>query len=154
MTCFCFSKNTLIWLFAFEVRVWRTKLQSLYHWRVYYQRHIVTFKNREITVWYNFVDQDTACWKSTVNWKCLDGIITVDKAVWETSQTCGITYTSFKSYNVKNRIKTTCENRRNCSFIANDHTFGEACSESHSRCTIFDYVYTCSSKCYISWITE
>lgn len=43
-------------------------------------------------------------------------------------------------------MTTECENRRNCSFIANDHTFKESCSERISRCTIFDYVYTCKSK--------
>lgn len=52
-------------------------------------------------------------------------------------------------------MKSTCEKRQNCSFIVNDHTFGESCSTTNSRCTVLDYVYACGSKYYnINYIAK
>ncbi|VDI27508.1 Hypothetical predicted protein [Mytilus galloprovincialis] len=95
--------------------------------------------------------QNTACWKTTVNWNCQDGHIIVHKAVWETGRTCGDGYFNFKSLNVIRGMKNTCEKRQNCSFIVNDHTFGESCSTANSRCTVLDYVYACGKATWNDW---
>ncbi|CAG2234180.1 unnamed protein product [Mytilus edulis] len=99
----------------------------------------------------NCIDQNTACLGTTVIWNCLDGIIKVEKAVWETSRKCGYEYISFKSLIVIRAMKSICGNRRNCTFVANDHHFGVSCSGSNSRCTIFDYVYTCIRATWDVW---
>ncbi|VDI27514.1 Hypothetical predicted protein [Mytilus galloprovincialis] len=100
---------------------------------------------------HNCIDQNTACLKATVNWNCPDGLIIVDKAIWETSRACGDGYQSFQSLNVQRKLKSTCENRRNCTFLVDDHNFGESCSTSVSRCTIFDYVYSCIKARWDVW---
>lgn len=75
----------------------------------------------------------------------------VNKAKWETNGACGVGFTAYKSLDVIKRIKSICENKRNCTFIANDHNFQESCATLASRCNYFDYVYTCISKYLISY---
>ncbi|CAG2242599.1 unnamed protein product [Mytilus edulis] len=84
------------------------------------------------------IEQDSACLNAKVNWNCPNGHIEVNKAVWETSRTCGFGYISFKTHNVMKHLQSTCNNRTNCSFIAKDHDFGVSCSEENSRCTILN----------------
>lgn len=93
-----------------------------------------------------FLDQNTACWKTSVNWNCQDGHIIVHKAAWETGRLCGDGYTSFKSLDVVRILRHACEKRQNCSFIVSDYTFKVSCATANSRCTVLDYVYACISK--------
>ncbi|XP_076082631.1 uncharacterized protein LOC143053734 [Mytilus galloprovincialis] len=101
----------------------------------------------------NCIDQDSACLNATVNWNCQNGNIEVNKAVWEASKSCGVGYTSFKTHNVIKRMQTRCNIRTTCSFIANDHNFGVSCSTAASKCTIFEYVYTCIKATWDEWST-
>ncbi|XP_052097281.1 hemicentin-1-like [Mytilus californianus] len=102
---------------------------------------------------YNCIDQTSACLNATVNWNCPNGHIEVNKAIWEASRSCGVGYNSFISHNVIKLMKTTCDNKTTCSFVANDHNFGVSCSTSTSRCTIFEYVYTCIKATWDDWST-
>lgn len=113
--------------------------------------NLVSNQKSTIAVFVNFVDQNTACLTEHVIWNCPDGHIIVNKAVWETNGTCGVGFTIYNSLNVIKTMKTACENRQNCTFIANDHNFQVSCATSASRCTFFDYVYTCISKSLISY---
>ncbi|XP_071142265.1 uncharacterized protein [Mytilus edulis] len=99
----------------------------------------------------NCIDQNSACLDTPINWNCTNGYIEVNKAVWEASRLCNDGYTSFISHNVIKRMQTRCNNRTTCLFTANDHTFGVSCSTLNSRCTIFEYVYTCIKAVWDDW---
>ncbi|VDI76373.1 Hypothetical predicted protein [Mytilus galloprovincialis] len=97
------------------------------------------------------VVQNTACLNEKVDWNCPNGHIEVIKAEWETSKSCGSSFSKFVSYNVINRTKMNCDNRQTCSFIANDHYLGISCSTSASRCTTFKFVYVCIKATWEGW---
>jgi len=98
-----------------------------------------------LLVFFSFIDIDTACANTAVNWTCLGGYIKVKNVTWQTvnENVCMKTSTGGNLIDVTTQMRDKCNNIPFCDFTVNDASFGVSC-EGH--CSGLSYVYECVSK--------
>ena len=92
-----------------------------------------------------FIDADTGCINTVLNWTCLGGYLKVREAKWKTDKTgkCIDIPGVFENHDVIMHMKNNCDNETFCGFPINDSSFGISCE---NKCTGLFYVYECVSK--------
>ena len=91
----------------------------------------------------SFIDDDSACLDTQLNWTCPGGYLKVHSAIWKTVKNCERTFNTFETHDVVMHMQNKCNNKATCVFTARDSSFGVSCSDTCSR---LDYTYTCVSK--------
>jgi hypothetical protein len=94
---------------------------------------------------FSFIDRDTACANTTLNWTCPGGYIDVRSATWDTvdEDICVKISDEGDAFSVTAYMKNKCDNKSSCSFTVNDTSVGVSCG---GKCSGLDYIYKCLSK--------
>jgi hypothetical protein len=96
-------------------------------------------------LFFSFIDIDTACTNTAINWNCPGGYIKVHNAIWQTVnyRICNKTANGIGTFNVIAQMKNKCDNKTSCNFTVNDSSFGASCD---GKCSGLSYTYECISK--------
>jgi hypothetical protein len=94
---------------------------------------------------YNFIDFNTTCVNSAVNWTCPGGYLKVHNAQWTivNPTVCSRTSNNFGNLDVTTYLQNQCDNRTFCDFTVSDTTFRVSCGKD---CSGLNYAYECVSK--------
>ena len=96
-------------------------------------------------LFFSFIDIDTACTNTAINWNCPGGYIKVHNAIWQTVnyRICNKTANGIGTFNVIAQMKNKCDNKTSCNFTVNDSSFGASCD---GKCSGLSYTFECVSK--------
>jgi hypothetical protein len=99
-----------------------------------------------LLVFLSFIDINTACVNTQLNWTCPGGYLRVHDAKWLTGS--GTVCTNPQSgtlppFDVTTQMKNRCDNKASCGFILNDASLNASCE---GKCAVLSYIYECVSK--------
>ncbi|XP_052097131.1 uncharacterized protein LOC127732114 isoform X8 [Mytilus californianus] len=92
----------------------------------------------------------SVCRDTKTVWTCPDGYIQMKRADWIASNTCGVPGITSK-FDVLREMRQHCNERKSCTFTANDNTFNVSCKELHKTCSQLEYEYICTKAKLNTW---
>ncbi|CAC5404976.1 unnamed protein product [Mytilus coruscus] len=90
------------------------------------------------------------CKNQTLGLTCANGYLQINIARWQTSDNCD-GYVFSKFFDVIQPMKQLCENRKTCTFTANDDIFQVSCSKHMETWSQFAYTYSCITAKWNEW---